>query len=148
MKLTKDTYSAKPADIERKWYVVDAEGEVLGRLASGVAQVLRGKHKPMYTPNIDTGDHVIVINAEKVKVTGGKEAKKKYRHHSGYPGGLKEVPFEAFQKKHPERVVTMAVKGMLPHNKLGRAMLRKLHVYAGSEHKHGVQKPEQLELMG
>ncbi len=128
LKLTKNTYTAKPADIERRWYVVDAEGQVLGRLASTVAQVLRGKHKPIYTQHIDTGDHVIVVNAGKVMVTGGKEDKKEYRHHSGYPGGLKETPYETLMKKRPEQVIIRAVRGMLPHNRLGRAMLGKLHV--------------------
>lgn len=148
LKLTKDTYTAKPADIERRWYVVDAEGQVLGRLASAIAQVLRGKHKPIYTQHMDTGDHVIVVNAGKVAVTGGKESKKKYRHHSGYPGGLKETPYEDLMRKRPEQVVTRAVKGMIPHNRLGRAMLGKLHVYAGAEHPHEAQKPEPLEING
>ena len=148
LKLTKNIYTAKPADIERRWYVVDAEGQVLGRMASAIAQVLRGKHKPIYTQHLDTGDHVIVVNAGKVKVTGGKEGKKKYRRHSGYPGGLKETPYEDLMKKHPEQVVTRAVKGMLPHNRLGSAMLGKLHVYAGAEHSHEAQKPEPLEING
>jgi large subunit ribosomal protein L13 len=146
LKLTKNTYSARPKDIERTWYVVDAEGLVLGRLATGVATVLRGKHKPMYTPSIDTGDHVIVINAAKVVVTGGKETKKVYYHHSGYPGGLKETPYEVMLERRPEQVIIHAVRGMLPKNRLGRAMLRKLHVYPGGEHPHAAQKPEPLEL--
>ncbi len=146
LKLTKNTYSARPKDIERKWYVVDADGQVLGRLATEVATVLRGKHKPMFTPSMDTGDHVIVINAEKVAVTGGKETKKVYYHHSGYPGGLKETPYEVMLERRPEQVVIHAVQGMLPKNRLGRAMLRKLHVYPGGEHPHAAQKPEPLEL--
>ena len=148
LKLSKKTYSARPTDIDRRWYVVDAEGEVLGRLATRVAQVLRGKGKPIYTPSMDTGDFVIVINAEKVVVTGGKEEKKKYYHHSGYPGGLKETPYEVMLARHPEQVVIHAVRGMLPRNRLGRAMLRKLHVYAGGEHPHVAQKPEPLDLKG
>lgn len=148
LKLTKDTYSAKPADIERKWLLVDAEGQVLGRLASEVAQVLRGKHKPIFTPSMDTGDFVVIINARKVAVTGGKEFKKKYYHHSGYPGGLTEVPFEKLLDKSPEQVIKLAVKGMLPRNRLGRAMLKKLHVYAGSEHPHQAQGPQPLKLKG
>jgi large subunit ribosomal protein L13 len=146
LKLTRDTYTAKPADIERRWYVVDADGQVLGRLASAAAQVLRGKHKPIYTRHMDTGDHVIVVNARKVVVTGGKADKKKYLHHSGYPGGLKETPYEDLIKKHPEQVLIMAVRGMLPHNRLGRAMLGKLHVYAGPEHRHQAQKPEPMKI--
>ena len=148
LKLTKKTYSARPADIDRRWYVVDAEGEVLGRLASRVAQILRGKGKPIYTPSMDTGDFVIVINAGKVVLTGGKEAKKKYYHHSGYPGGLKETSYEVLHERHPEQVVIRAVRGMLPHNRLGRAMLGKLHVYAGGEHPHVAQKPEPLDVKG
>lgn len=148
LKLTKNTYTAKPADIERRWYVVDAEGQVLGRLASTVAQVLRGKHKPIYTQHMDTGDHVIVVNAGKVVVTGGKEDQKKYRHHSGYPGSLKETLYADLMKKRPEQVITRAVRGMLPHNRLGRAMLGKLHVYVGPEHRNEAQKPEPLEING
>jgi large subunit ribosomal protein L13 len=148
LKLTKNTYSAKPADIDRKWYVIDADGQVLGRLATGVATVLRGKHKAIYTPSMDTGDFVIVINADKVTVTGNKETQKLYYHHSGYPGGLKETPYEKLHEEHPERVIVYAVKGMLPRNRLGRAMIKKLHVYAGPEHPHGAQKPEPLEIKG
>jgi large subunit ribosomal protein L13 len=148
LKLTKNTYSAKPADIARKWYVVDAEGQVLGRLASGIAQILRGKTKPIYTPSMDTGDFVIVINAEKVLVTGGKEEKKTYYRHSGYPGGLREIPYGTLHEKQPEQIIIRAVRGMLPHNRLGRAMIKKLHVYAGSEHPHSAQKPEPLEIRG
>jgi large subunit ribosomal protein L13 len=148
LKLTKNTYSAKPADIDRKWYVIDADGQVLGRLATGVSTVLRGKHKAIYTPSMDTGDFVIVINADKVTVTGNKETQKLYYHHSGYPGGLKETPYEKLHEEHPERVIVYAVKGMLPRNRLGRAMIKKLHVYAGPEHPHGAQKPEPLEIKG
>lgn len=148
LKLTKNTYSARPKDIERKWYVVDAEGQILGRLATGVATVLRGKNKPMFTPSMDTGDHVIVINAAKVAVTGGKETKKVYYHHSGYPGGLNETPYEVMLERRPEQVIILAVRGMLPKNRLGRAMIGKLHVYGGAEHPHAAQKPEPLELEG
>ena len=140
------TYTPKKGDIERKWYLVDADGQVLGRLATRVATILRGKHKPQYTPFLDTGDHVIVINAEKVVLTGNKRDNKVYYRHSGYPGGLKETTCKEMMEKHPERVVMMAVKGMLPHNALGRAMLKKLRVYAGSEHDQEAQKPEPLSL--
>lgn len=148
LKLSRSTYSAKPADIERKWYLVDASGIVLGRLASEVAQILRGKHKPIFTPSMDTGDHVIIINAEKVEVTGGKEEKKIYHHHSGYPGGLKSKTYQEVRGRKPERVIENAVKGMLPHNRIGRASLKKLHVYRGPEHPHTAQKPEALEVGG
>ncbi|MBU1671625.1 MAG: 50S ribosomal protein L13 [Actinobacteria bacterium] len=148
LKLTKDTYSARPADIVREWFVVDATDQVLGRLASNVAQILRGKNKPIFTPSMDTGDHVIVINASRVRVTGGKETKKIYYHHSGYPGGLKETPYEVLMERQPEQVVIRAVRGMLPRNRLGRAMIKKLHVYAGDEHPHGSQKPQPLEFKG
>jgi large subunit ribosomal protein L13 len=148
LKLSKNTYSARPKDIERRWYLVDAEGKILGRLATEVAVVLRGKHKAIYTPSMDTGDYVIVINADKVVVTGGKESKKIYYHHSGYPGGLKETSYEEKFARHPEQVVIHAVRGMLPKNRLGRAMLQKLHVYSGSEHPHEAQKPEPLNLEG
>ena len=148
LKLTKNTYSARPADIHRKWYVVDAEGQVLGRLATGVAQILRGKTKPIFTPSMDTGDFVIVINAEKVVLKGGKEDKKMYYHYSGYPGGLKETPYATLKKQHPEQIIIRAVRGMLPRNRLGRAMLKKLHVYAGSEHPHIAQQPQPLEIKG
>lgn len=148
LKLTKDTYSARPADIKRDWFVVDATDQVLGRLASNVAQVLRGKNKPIFTPSMDTGDHVIVINASKVRVTGGKELKKVYYHHSGYPGGLKETPYAVMMERQPEQVMIIAVRGMLPRNRLGRAMLKKLHVYAGAEHPHESQKPQPLEFEG
>jgi large subunit ribosomal protein L13 len=148
LKLTKNTYSARPKDIERKWYLVDAEGQVLGRLATQVATVLRGKHKAIYTPSMDTGDHVIVINASRVAVTGDKANQKVYYHHSGYPGGLKETPYEVMLERRPEQIIIHAVRGMLPKNRLGRAMLGKLHVYAGGEHPHEAQKPEPLKLEG
>ncbi len=140
------TYIAKTADIERKWYVVDAEGKTLGRLASEVAKVLRGKNKPIYTPHIDTGDYVIVINAEKIVVTGKKPEQKIYTHHSGYIGGLKEITLKRMLETKPENVITHAVKGMLPKNALGRSMMKKLRVYKGAEHEHQAQKPEVLEI--
>ena len=138
------TFIASAATIERKWYVVDAEGKTLGRLASEIAKVLRGKHKPIYTPHMDTGDYVIVINAEKVKVTGKKLDQKIYYHHSGYVGGMKETTLKKMLADKPERVIELAVKGMLPKGPLGRQMYKKLFVYAGSEHKHEAQKPEVL----
>ncbi len=138
------TFMASPATIDRKWYVVDAEGKTLGRLASEVARVLRGKNKPTFTPHIDTGDYVIVINAEKIKVTGKKLDQKVYYHHSGYVGGLKETTLKEKLAKKPEQVIELAVKGMLPKGPLGRQMYRKLFVYAGPEHKHAAQKPEVL----
>jgi len=140
------TYIAKVADVERKWYVVDATGKTLGRLASEIATVLRGKNKPMYAPNVDAGDYVIVINAEKVAVTGKKLDQKVYTHHSGYVGGLKTITLKQQLEKKPEEVLKHAVKGMLPKNALGRKMFSKLHVYAGPEHAHAAQKPEVLEL--
>lgn len=142
------TYMAKPAEIERKWYIIDASGQTLGRLASEVAAILRGKHKPIYTPHVDTGDYVIIINADKVVLTGDKLDKKMYRHHSGYPGGLKEMSYREFLQKKPEKAIEVAVKGMLPHNRLGRQMFKKLKVYRGSEHPHQAQKPEIRELRG
>lgn len=148
LKLSKTTYSAKPADIERRWYIVDAEGQVLGRLATGVASVLRGKHKAMFTPSMDTGDCVVVVNADKIVLSGNKEEQKVYYHHSGYPGGLSETPVSKVRNEHPERLVVHAVRGMLPHNRLGRAMLKKLHVYAGPDHPHAAQRPEPLEIKG
>lgn len=138
------TFMASPATIERKWYVVDAEGKTLGRLTSEIASVLRGKHKPIFTPHMDTGDYVIVVNAEKVKVTGKKLSQKIYYHHSGYVGGMKETTLKEMLAKKPERVVELAVKGMLPKGPLGRQMYKKLFVYAGPEHKHAAQKPEVL----
>lgn len=138
------TFMASPATIERKWYVVDAEGKTLGRLASEVARVLRGKHKPIFTPHIDTGDYVIVVNAEKVKVTGKKLSQKVYYHHSEYVGGMKETTLKEMLANKPERVVELAVKGMLPKGPLGRQVYTKLYVYAGPEHKQAAQKPEVL----
>ena len=138
------TFMASPATIDRKWYVVDAEGKTLGRLASEVAKVLRGKNKPIFTPHIDTGDYVIVINAEKVAVTGKKLNQKIYYNHSDYVGGMKETTLKEMMEKKPERVIELAVKGMLPKGPLGRQMYKKLHVYAGPEHDHAAQKPEVL----
>lgn len=138
------SYMASPATIERKWYVVDAEGCTLGRLATGVASVLRGKNKPTFTPHIDTGDYVIIVNADKIKVTGKKLEQKIYYHHSGYVGGMKETTLKEMLAKDPEGVIEHAVKGMLPKGPLGREMYRKLFVYAGPDHKHEAQKPEVL----
>ena len=138
------TYMANPDKIERKWYVVDAEGCTFGRLASEVAKILRGKNKPQFTPHIDTGDYVIIVNAEKIKVTGKKLSQKIYYHHSGYVGGMKETTLSEMLAKKPERVLELAVKGMLPKGPLGRKMYRKLFVYAGPEHKHEAQQPEAL----
>ncbi|MCZ6709132.1 MAG: 50S ribosomal protein L13 [Gammaproteobacteria bacterium] len=140
------TVSMRAQDVRRSWLVVDAEDKVLGRLATEVARRLRGKHKPEYTPHVDTGDYVIVVNAEKIKVTGKKTSDKIYYRHTGYPGGIKAISFEHLRDKHPERIIEKAVKGMLPRNPLGRAMFRKLKVYAGSEHPHSAQQPEALEL--
>ena len=140
------TYMANPDKIERKWYVVDAEGATLGRLASEIAKVLRGKNKPEYTPHIDTGDYVIVVNAEKIKVTGKKLDQKVYYNHSDYVGGMKETTLREKMAKKPEDVIYLAVKGMLPKGPLGREMITKLHVYAGADHKHQAQKPEVLEI--
>ena len=138
------TYMANPDKIERKWYVVDAEGCTLGRLASGVASVLRGKNKPQFTPHVDTGDYVIVVNADKIKVTGKKMDQKIYYNHSDYVGGMKETTLKEMMAKKPEKVIELAVKGMLPKGPLGRAMIKKLHVYAGAEHNNQAQKPEVL----
>jgi len=140
------TYMANPQNVERKWYVVDAEGKTLGRLASKVAAILRGKHKPTFTPHVDCGDYVIIVNAEKIQVTGKKAKEKVYYRHSGYPGGQKATTFEQMIARRPERVLELAIKGMLPHNRLGRQMYRKLKVYAGPEHPHAAQKPEPLEV--
>lgn len=140
------TYMAKPAEVERKWYVVDATDMVLGRLASQVAMVLRGKNKPTFTPNVDTGDYVIIINADKVRLTGKKLEKKYYRYHTGYIGGLKEVQYKKLMAEKPEFVVYKAVKGMLPKNAIGRTMIKKLHVYAGNEHNHQAQQPVDLKF--
>ena len=136
------SYMAATADVERKWYVVDAAGQTLGRLSSEIAKVLRGKNKPIYTPHVDCGDYVIVINAEKVAVTGKKRQEKIYKRHSGYPGGLKEVTFDKLQAKDPEEIIRHAVKGMMPKGPLGRQMYKKLKVYTGPDHKHAAQKPE------
>ena len=137
------SYIAKPAEVERKWYVVDAEDKTLGKIASEVASILRGKKKPIYTPHVDTGDYVIVINAEKVRVTGKKEEQKIYKSHSGYPGGLKETTLRELRAKKPEEIIRHAVKGMMPKGKLGRQMFKKLKVYAGPEHPHTAQNPEE-----
>jgi large subunit ribosomal protein L13 len=142
------TYMAKPTDVDRKWYVIDASNQTLGRLATEVATILRGKHKPTFTPHVDTGDFVIVINAEKVRLTGNKLSQKKYQHHSGYPGGLKEMDYRTLLQRRPEKAIELAVKGMLPHNRLGDQMYKKLKVYRGSEHPHQAQKPELRELKG
>lgn len=140
------TFMAKAQEIERKWYIIDAKGKSLGRLASEVAKILRGKNKPIYTPHVDTGDHVIVINAELVQLTGKKLDQKLFRYHTGYPGGLKEVPYRRIMQTKPTFAIYQAVKGMLPKNSLGRQMFKKLRVYAGSEHKHQAQMPEILDL--
>lgn len=140
------SYMAKPGTVERKWYVVDAEGMVLGRLAAQVAMIIRGKNKPTFTPNVDTGDYVIIVNCDKVKLTGKKAEQKFYRYHTGYVGGLKEVRYDKLMATKPEFVVTKAVKGMLPKNSIGRQMISKLFVYSGPEHKHAAQKPEELKL--
>lgn len=140
------TYSAKKSEIERKWYIIDAAEKPLGRVATEAAKLLRGKHKPTFSPNIDTGDHVIIINAKDVILTGNKINQKVYRHHSGYIGGMKEVPAKVMLEKNPEKALTLAIKGMLPHNSLGRQSLKKLRVYAGSEHENQAQKPEIWEF--
>ena len=142
------TYSTKAADIKREWYVMDASGQVLGRLATQIAQRLMGKHKPMFTPNLDTGDNVIVINADKVRVTGNKAKQKVYYHHSGYPGGLKSITFEKLMQTNPNRVIEHAVKGMLPHNRLGAKMLKKLRIYTGDTHPHLAQVKASLVTEG
>lgn len=140
------TFSAKPAEVRRDWYVVDATDKTLGRLATEVALRLRGKHKPEYTPHVDTGDYIVVVNAEKVRVTGNKTQDKIYYRHTGYIGGLKEINFEKLQARKPEMIIEKAVKGMLPKNPLGRAMFRKLKVYAGTEHAHAAQQPKPLDI--
>ena len=140
------TYSAKPNEVDQKWLLVDAEGQTLGRMATEIATRLRGKHKPEYTANVDTGDFVVVINADKVRVTGNKAKGKIYYSHSGFPGALTSMPFEKLLEKAPERIVQLAVKGMLPKSSLGRAMFKKLKVYAGTEHPHGAQQPQTLQL--
>jgi len=140
------TFSAKPETVKRDWFVIDAEDKVLGRLATEIARRLRGKHKAEYTPHVDTGDYIVVINAEKVAVTGNKFTDKMYHHHTGYPGGLKSVSFDKLQATKPEMIIEKAVKGMLPKNPLGRDMFRKLKVYAGAEHNHAAQQPKVLEI--
>jgi large subunit ribosomal protein L13 len=140
------TFVPKPGSVEREWLIVDAEGQTLGRLASQVAAVLRGKHKPQYSPAVDVGDFVIVVNAEKIRVTGRKLVQKKYYRHSGYPGGLSEITLADQLERYPTRVIKAAVRGMLPHNRLGRRMVKKLKVYAGPEHPHQAQQPKPLEL--
>ncbi len=140
------TYSPKPGDVNRAWYVVDASDVPLGRLSSEVAQKLRGKHKPTYAPHVDGGDYVIVVNAARIAVSGNKEAAKTYYRHSGYPGGLTALTLAEMREKHPERIVESAVRGMLPKNRLGRQIIKKLKVYAGAEHPHGAQAPQPLEI--
>jgi large subunit ribosomal protein L13 len=144
--LTVNTYVTKPNDIKHDWYVVDAQGQTLGRLATRIATVLKGKHKPIYSPSMDTGDYVVVINAEKIVATGRKLDEKMYYRHTGYPGGLRQINLRDQLAKHPERVISAAVRGMLPHNRLGRAMFKKLKVFAGAEHPHAAHKPKTLEL--
>lgn len=140
------TFSAKPASVKRDWYLVDASGKTLGRLASEIATRLRGKHKPEFTPHVDTGDYIVVVNADKVHVTGKKAEDKMYYHHTGFPGGIREANFSTLMAKKPEKAIELAVKGMMPRNPLGRAMLGKLKVYAGGEHPHTAQQPQPLEL--
>lgn len=140
------TISAKPAEVERDWYLIDATGKTLGRLSTEIARRLRGKHKPIFTPHVDTGDYIVVINAEKVRVTGRKADDKMYFRHSGYPGGMKQASFNQMIDRAPARVIELAVKGMLPKNPLGRAMFKKLKVYAGTEHRHAAQQPQPLEI--
>ncbi|NIB41874.1 50S ribosomal protein L13 [Pseudomaricurvus alkylphenolicus] len=140
------TISAKPESVQRDWYVIDAEGKTLGRMATEIATRLRGKHKPEFTPHVDTGDYIVVINAEKVRVTGNKAKGKIYHSHTGYPGGLKSISFEKLIEKAPERTIQSAVKGMLPRGPLGRAMFKKLKVYAGTEHPHAAQQPKELNI--
>ena len=140
------TVSIKKDEIKRDWYIVDASNQNLGRLASNIAQIIRGKHKPFYTPNLDMGDFVVVINAEKIALSGNKKNQKEYWRHTGYPGGQKVVGFKAMQEKYPERIVSSAVKGMLPHNRLGRKLFNHLKVYAGNDHPHASQQPKKLEF--
>ena len=142
------TFSAKSHEVKRDWYIVDATGKVLGRVAAEVARRLRGKHKPEFTPHVDTGDYIVVVNADKLRVTGNKTKDKLYHRHTGYPGGLYTTSFEKLQQKHPERVLTLAVKGMLPKGPLGYAMIKKMKVYAGGEHPHSAQQPKTLEIQG
>jgi len=140
------TYSAKPSEVHHGWYVVDAQGKVLGRLATRIAQRLRGKHRPEYTPHVDTGDYIVVVNADKLRVTGNKAEQKKYYRHTGYPGGIRETTFAVLHAKHPDRVLQKAVKGMMPKGPLGNAMLKKLKIYAGEAHPHDAQRPQALDL--
>lgn len=140
------TYSAKPQDVKREWFEIDADGMILGRLATKVASVLRGKHKAEFTPHVDTGDYIVITNAEKVKVSGNKFSDKMYHHHTGYPGGIKSVSFDKLQDRNPIKIIELAVKGMLPKNPLGREMYRKLKVYAGTDHPHTAQQPRKLEI--
>ena len=140
------TYSAKAETVQRDWFVVDATDKVLGRLATEIARRLRGKHKPVYTPHVDTGDYIVVINAEKIAVTGNKETGKMYHHHTGFPGGIRSQNLATMREKHPERILETAVKGMMPKNSLGRAMLKKLKIYTGPEHHHAAQQPKTLEI--
>ena len=140
------SYMARPLEVERKWYVVDAEGQTLGRLATEIARILRGKNKPQYTPHVDTGDFVVVVNAEKVVVTGRKAEQKVYRRHSGYPGGLKTTTYEQLLERRPTEILRRAVKGMMPKTRLARQQLRKLKIYAGPEHPHAAQNPQELEV--
>ncbi|WP_298440896.1 50S ribosomal protein L13 [uncultured Ferrimonas sp.] len=140
------TFTAKPESVQRDWFIIDAEGKTLGRMATEVARRLRGKHKPEYTPHVDTGDYIVIINADKVTVTGNKANDKMYYSHSGYPGGIKEINFADLQARKPEMIIEKAVKGMLPKGPLGRAMFRKLKVYAGAEHKHAAQQPQVLDI--
>ena len=140
------TYTPRAGDVDRKWFVVDAEGKVLGRLASEIVNVLKGKHKPTYSPHMDMGDHVVVVNAEKVRLTGRKAEQKVYYRHTGYPGAIRSTSIERMLADHPERVLQKAVRGMLPHNILGRKMFRKLRVYAGPDHRHSAQQPQPLDI--
>ena len=140
------TFNAKPAEVRRDWYIVDAAGKNVGRLATEIAKRLRGKHKPEYTPHVDTGDYIVVINAGEVKISGNKTSDKMYYKHTGWPGGIRSISFEQLQQRKPERIIEQAVKGMLPRGPLGRDMLRKLKVYAGAEHKHSAQQPQALEI--
>ena len=144
--MTMKTYIAKTSELKREWFLIDAEGQILGRLATKIADILRGKNKPIFTPNVDTGDFVVVINAEKVKVTGKKAENKQYRHYTGYPGGIVVKKYPEVLKKHPERIIQAAVRGMIPKNKIGRAMLKKLKIYAGPNHPHQAQQPKPLKL--
>lgn len=140
------SFIAKPHEVERKWYIIDADGKTLGRMSTEVASILRGKRKPIYTPHVDTGDYVIIINAEKVAVTGKKRTDKIYKHHTGFPGGLRETTFEKLQAKKPDEIIRHAVKGMMPNGKLGREMFKKLKIYVGPEHKHAAQQPQTWEF--